>query len=241
MIATPRTPVLEKPRQTLHTLRTLRRTLDLLLGRRLKLFLIADAIVLLWTLVGMMLDTGDDPQGVYAQVVLVPLLILGLPALAGLVEVERRAGCLDLALSAPAVESYFLRRAGAVSALMAVQGWVLMLLTWFHEDRWFPILSSLSQVFVVAVFLGALALFWAVRLKTAGGVWLASIATTIVLKPWFFHNPVPDRHFGVHQSLLPREEALLDWIVSVAVLGAATVLLYFYARRRLRRPELLIA
>lgn len=225
----------------LRMLRSLRRTLDLLLGRRLKLFLIADAIAILWALVAMMLAAGDEPRAVYTQVVLFPLLILGLPALAGLVEVERRAGCLDLALSAPAVESYFLRRAGAVSALMALQGWALILLTWFHEGRWFPVLSSLTQVLVVAVFLGALALFWAVRLKTAGGVWLASIATTIALKPWFFHNPVPDRHYGVHQSLLPTEEALLDWVVSVAVLGAATVLLYFYARRRLRRPELLIA
>ena len=189
----------------------------------------------------MMLDTGDEPAAVYRQVVLVPLLILGLPALAGLVEVERRAGCLDLALSAPAVESYFLRRAGAVSALMALQGWTLILLTWLKEGRWFPILSSLTQVTVVSVFLGALALLWAVRLKTAGGVWLASIATTIALQQWFFHNPVPDRHFGVHQAFLPREEALIDWIVSVAVLGTATVLLYFYARRRLRRPETLIA
>jgi hypothetical protein len=222
-------------------LRSLRRTLDLLLGRRLKLFLIADVIIVLWTLVAMMLEAGDEPQTVYAQVVLVPLLVLGLPALSGLVEVERRAGCLDLALSAPAVESYFLRRAGAVSLLMALQGWALILVTWLHEGRWFPILSSLTQILAVAVFLGALALFWAVRLKTVGGVWLASIATAIALKPWFFHNPVPDRHFGVHQSLLPREEALVEWIVSVAVLGAATLLLYFYARRRLRRPELLIA
>lgn len=222
-------------------IRSLKRTLDLLLGKRLALFATADVVVVLWTLVAMMLDTGDEPAAVYRQVVLVPLLILGLPALAGLVEVERRAGCLDLALSAPAVESYFLRRAGAVSALMALQGWTLILLTWLKEGRWFPILSSLTQVTVVSVFLGALALFWAVRLKTAGGVWLASIATTIALQRWFFHNPVPDRHFGVHQALLPREEALIDWIVSVAVLGTAAVLLYFYARRRLRRPETMIA
>jgi hypothetical protein len=222
-------------------LRTLRTTLDLLLGRRLKLFAVADALVVGWTFVAMLLDAGDEPQAVYRQVVLVPLLILGLPALAGLVEVERRAGCLDLALSAPAVERYFLRRAVAVSSLMAVQGWVLILVTWFHEERWFPLLSCLVQVVVVSAFLGALALFWAVRLKTAGGVWLASIATTIALQRWFFHNPVPDRHFGVHAALFPREEALLDWTVSVAVLGAATVLLYFYARRRLRRPETMIA
>ena len=219
----------------------MKRTLELLLGNRLKLFATADLVVVVWTLLAMMLGTEAEPQDVYRQVVLVPLLILGLPALAGLVEVERRAGCLDLALSAPRVERYFLRRAAAVSALMAVQGWVLILLTWFQEDRWFPILSCLTQVLVVSVFLGALALFWAVRLKTAGGVWLASIVTTIVLNRWFFHNPVPHRHFGVRGSLLPREEDLIDWIVSVAVLGAATVLLYFYARRRLRRPETMIS
>jgi hypothetical protein len=219
----------------------MRRTLELLLGKRLKLFAVADVVIILWSLVDMMLGAGDEPDAMYRQVVLVPLLVLGLPALAGLVEVERRAGCLDLALSAPAVERYFLRRAGTVSALMAVQGWTLILLTWFKEGRWFPILSCLTQVTVVCVFLGALALFWAVRLKTAGGVWLASIATTIALQRWFFHNPVPGRHFGVHQGFLPNEEALVDWIVSVAVLGAATLLLYFYARRRLRRPETLIS
>lgn len=219
----------------------MKRTLELLLGNRLKLFAVADVVVVVWTLLSMMLATEAEPQDVYRQVVLIPLLILGLPALAGLVEVERRAGCLDLALSAPNVEVYFLRRAGAVSALLAIQGWVLILLTWLQEGRWFPILSCLTQVLVVSAFLGALALFWAVRLRTAGGVWLASIVTTIALHRWFFHNPVPHRHFGVHQALLPREEELIDWLVSVAVLGAATVLLYFYARRRLRRPETMIS
>jgi hypothetical protein len=222
-------------------LRSLRTTLDLLLGKRLRLFAVADALVIGWTFLGMLLDAGDEPQALYRQVVLVPMLILGLPALAGLVEVERRAGCLDLALSSPAVERYFLRRAVAVSLVMALQGWLLMLVTWLREEQSFPLVSCLAQVAVVSAFLGALALFWAVRLKTAGGVWLASIATTIALQRWFFHNPVPDRHFGIHAALFPREEALIDWTVSVAVLGSATVLLYFYARRRLRRPEMMIA
>lgn len=224
-----------------NALRSLRTTLDLLLGRRLRLFVVADVLVIGWTFLGMLLDAGDEPQALYRQVVLVPMLILGLPALAGLVEVERRAGCLDLALSAPAVERYFLRRALAVSFVMVVQGWLLMLVTWLREDHSFPLVSCLAQVAVVSAFLGALALFWAVRLKTAGGVWLASVATAIALQRWFFHNPVPDRHFGIHAALFPREEALLDWTVSVAVLGSATVLLYFYARRRLRRPETMIA
>lgn len=222
-------------------LRRLKTTLDLLLGRRLRLFAVADALVIGWTFLAMLLDAGDEPQAVYLQVVLVPMLILGLPALAGLVEVERRAGCLDLALSSPAVERYFLRRAVAVSLVMAVQGWLLMTVTWLREGCSFPLVSCLAQVAVVSAFLGALALFWAVRLKTSGGVWLASMATAVALQRWFFHNPVPDRHFGIHAAFFPREEALLDWAVSVAVLGSATLLLYFYARRRLRRPELLIA
>lgn len=225
----------------LRFLQGLRMSLDLLLGRRLVLFAIGDVVVVGWSLLAMLLEAGDEPQAIYRQVVLIPFLILGLPALAGLVEVERRAGCLDLALSAPRVESYFLRRAGAVSLLLTLQGAALILVTWLKEGRWFPILSCLAQVLVVSVFLGALSLFWAVRLKTAGGVWLASVSTVGLLYRWFFHNPVPDRHFGTRQSLFPREDDLVQWAVSVAVLGAATVLLYLYARRRLRRPETMIA
>jgi hypothetical protein len=232
---------MRRMKTALRTLRTLRTTLDLLLGKRLRLFAVADVLVIGWTFLGMLIDAGDEPQAVYRQVVLVPMLILGLPALAGLVEVERQAGCLDLALSSPAVERYFLRRAVAVSLLMVLQGWFLMAVTWLREGRSFPLVSCLAQVAVVSAFLGALALFWAVRLKTAGGVWLASVATAIALQRWFFHNPVPDRHFGIHAALFPREEALIDWTVSVAVLGSATLLLYFYARRRLRRPETMIA
>ncbi len=220
--------------------RTLRTTLDLLLGERLKLFLTADVLIVAWTFLAMLIDAGDEPQAMYRQVVLVPMLILGLPALAGIVEVERLAGCLDLALSSPGVESYFLRRAASVSAVMAAQGWILMLVTWLREGRSFPLVSCLIQVGVVSAFLGALALFWAVRLRTSGGVWLASTATAVALQRWFFHNPVPDRHFGIHAGFFPREEALIDWSVSVAVLGTATVLFYFYARRRLRRPETMI-
>ena len=42
--------------------RSLRRTLDLLLGKRLALFATADVVVVLWTLIAMMLDTGDEPR-----------------------------------------------------------------------------------------------------------------------------------------------------------------------------------
>ena len=85
------------------------------------------------------LDAPRDGGGrgdLYRYAFLLPSLLLALPALAGLVDLERRAGCLDLALSAPAAEAYFVRRAGAVCAVIAAQGFLVMLLGWLaHRPR----------------------------------------------------------------------------------------------------------
>lgn len=220
---------------------SLRLSLEMLVGRRLWLFALVDVLVLGSALLNMLLNSGEDPQALYRQVILVPFLILGVPALANLVDVERQAGCLDLALSTASVEAYFLRRAAAVAAVLSVQGWVLIVLDWLYEERWFPLPPVMLQVAVVSVFLATLALFWAVRLRTAGGVWLASMATVVAFGPWFFFNPVPDRLYGRYNGLVLTGEAALDWFASLAALSAASLLLYLYARRRLRRPETLIS
>jgi len=215
----------------------IRLTLELLLGRRLWLFAGIDALLILSQILSMLLGDGGEPPGIYTWVILFPFLLLGLPALSGIVEVERRAGCLDLALSTPGAVGYFVRRAAAVCGFMAVQGWVIAVADWFYEDRGFPLLTVLLQVAAVAFLVGALALFWAVRLKTAGAVWLASMATLVVLSPWFFRNPIPDIYFSRFGAwLLGRDEAL-PWLGSLAVLGTAATLFSLYARRRLRRPE----
>lgn len=221
-------------------LRTLRLSLELLLGRRLVLFGVLDALVLGWAFLAMLLADGE-PETLYRMVVLLPFLLLGLPTLSGLVVLERRAGCLDLALSAPDAEGYFLRRTASVCALMAAQGWAVMLAGWLFEDRGFPLLVALSQVAAVSLFLGAVALFWAVRLKSAGGVWLASMGTIVLLKDWFFFNPIPSRYWSSFGPLLLAAEESLPWLASLAVLAAATAIFYLYARRRLRRPESLIS
>ena len=119
---------------------------------------------------------------------------------------------------------------------------VIVLADWLIEG-WFPVLAVLGQVLVTAAFLGTASLFWAVRLRTAGGVWLASTATALALAPWLFFTPIPDRLFalGQYDRMLPYGAFGLDWAASVAVLGASAVLFFFYARRRLRRPETLIS
>lgn len=222
-------------------LRSLLLSLRLLLGRRLGLFAAIDALVLGGSLLAMLLESEGEPAELYRSIFLFPSLILALPALAGIVDLERRAGCLDLALSSPSAEVYFLRRAGAVCAVATLQGWLMMILGWVVYGLSFPILTTLVQILAVSLFFGAVSLFWAVRLKTAGGVWLATIVTLAILGKWFFFNPIPPRYGAKFGAFLPGAEAALPWVGSVAVLAAGSVLFFLYARRRLRRPELILS
>ena len=221
-------------------LRALRLTLELLLGRRLLLFALLDLAVVLAGLLSMLLE-GENADSPYLWMFLFPSLALGLPALAGMVDVERRAGCLDLALSAPAAELYFLRRAAAVGGLLAFQGTLVMLLAWIVGGRSFPLLSPLLSVLVASAFLAAVVLFWAVHLTSAGAVWLGSAGTAAVFSGALLRDPIPPRFGTVYGAFLPGLEAALPWASSLAVLALGAVLFFLYARRRLRRPELLIS
>ena len=93
-------------------------SLDLLLGRRLLLFAILDAIVVLWGL-SMALFEGEEPMGIYSGLVTFPFVLLALPAMADVIALERRAGSLDLALTASSTEAYFARRILTVCGLLA--------------------------------------------------------------------------------------------------------------------------
>jgi hypothetical protein len=222
-------------------LRSVRLSLGFLLGRKLGLFVTIDVLVVGYSLLSMLLDPSEkNPLAVYHYLFLVPAAILALPALAGIVDLERRAGCLDLALSAPDAEGYFLRRAGAVCGVAAAQGVVLVLIGWLYLERTFPLLPALLQIAVVSAFLGAVSLFWAVRLRTAGAVWLASAVTVGLMSRWFLFDPT-DRRFGVNRPLLPDGEEALPWLASFAVLALGATLFYLYARRRLRRPERMLS
>lgn len=222
-------------------LRSFRLSLALLLGRRLLLFVVIDVLVVGWLVMSMLLETDGDARDLYRFAFLLPSLILALPALAGMVDLERRAGCLDLALSAPAAEAYFVRRAGAVCAAIAAQGMVVMILAWLLMEHSFPLVPPLVQIVVISLFLGAVSLFWAVRLRTSGGVWLASAVTVGGSSPWFFASPIPPRFGAVYGTLLSGADESLAWLGSLAVLAAGAALFYLYARRRLRRPERMLS
>ena len=223
------------------TLQSLRLSLELLLGRRLALFATIDLLVVILAILMMLLESGGDPGEVYRSVFLFPALALALPALAGMVDLERRAGCLDLALSAPSAEGYFVRRAVAVCAVVAFQGEMTLLLSWLYSGFSFPILPPALQIVAASAFLGTVSLFWAVRLRTAGGVWLASAVSVGLMAKWFFFNPVAQDFGQLYGSFLPRAEDPLPWLASLGVLAGGSLLFVLYARRRLRRPELMLS
>lgn len=224
-----------------NALRSFRLALGFLLGRRLGLFLTIDALIVLRATWAMLLSVSGDSIAFYYFLFLMPSLALGLPALAGMVDLERRAGCLDLALSMPAAEAYFVRRAAAVAGAMALQGWFFVVVGWLYLERVFPLLLPLVSVALASAFLAAVSLFWAVRLARSGLVWVASLVTSFAAGHWLFFDPTDRPAGGYTAPFLPNLDGLLAWLESAAVLGVGTLLFYLYARARLRRPERMLS
>ncbi len=213
-------------------------TCQLLLDRRLWLYLAGDAFFLFAGLLEAIESMGkqDLLEQIYPWVVVMPMLVLGLPAMSGVVALERRAGSLDLALAVPSTEGYFLRRIAPVCALMVVQGWIVLLLT---AEGW-TLVRALYQCMATAALLAALVLFWAVRLKTSGAVLVASIMTIALLSPWIFYHPTRST-LGLATDFMGISLLVLAWCWKAAVQTLTAVILLLYARQRLRRPESMLA
>jgi hypothetical protein len=214
--------------------------LELQLGSRLFLFAVVDLVLLGSALFNSMVG-GGEPASVYLGVVILPLLLLGVPALANVVALERSAGSLDLALSVPDTERYFLRRSAAVCGLMTAQAWAVLLALWLVEARSFPLLPPLLQSAALAALLGAVVLFWAVRVQTAGGVWFSTLVTVALLGRWFFANPVPLRGSAASHPWIGELTESLEWAGGMVVLLLGAGFFFLHARRRLRRPERMLA
>ena len=212
---------------------------DLLLERRLWLYVIGDFFLLfLGVLQAIGSMKGDDwLEKLYPQLVIMPNLILGLPALASVVALERRVGSLDLALAVPSTQRYFIRRVAPVCAVLMVQSWIVLALA---ADGW-ELLRAVIQGSVLTLFLGALALFWASRLKTSGAVLAASLVSVAAMSRWIFTNPVTTPTLGVPADLFGITLPNLAWCWDVTVMLLATTILYLYARERLRHPEAMLA
>ncbi len=212
---------------------------QLLLDRRVWLYLVGDAYFIFAGLLVAIDEMGRSGllEGLYPRIVVAPMLVLGLPAMSGVLALERRAGSLDLALAVPSTERYFLRRVVPICWFLTVQGWLVLLLA---ADGW-NLVRALYQCTVTAALVGVLALFWAVRLKTSGAVLVASAVSIGLLTPWVFYSPAMPFVEGASLEFLGVPLDVLAWIWKATVQTLAVVILFLYARTRLRRPESMLA
>lgn len=219
--------------------RGLHRDLEVALERRLMLFLIADVAVLVFASLQVLL--ASDPRAtLYPLVVVLPLVLLGIPALADSVGLERRAGCLELALTLPAPERYFLRRIARVVLVLAAQGVVVVLVTWLVNRRELPLVPVLLSALLAAVFVGCVVLLWASRLRSVTSVWFSSLATVGVFSSWLLENPVPPRSTVGQGQFFAEWTVSLEWATNAGQLAAASIAMFLWSRRWLRQTERLL-
>ena len=214
-----------------------RLSLRLLTERRAALFISVDALFLF---AGILIGLGGNGSVTefWLPLFLMPLLVLGVPMLADTVAVERRSGTLDLALTSPGARFYFERRVGAVIALAILQGWLAMILvrTSMRSEP-FPLFGPMVQTVSVSLFVGAVALNWAVRVRGAGAVIFATYATAGVFSPWLFANPIhPPTTMNGPMSV----GDIIEWSQNNLVILAAAATFYLYARQRFSRQEVII-
>lgn len=233
-------------------LRVLRRGVDdleLLLEGRLLLFLIGDFLAMVWGIFSALLAGGKIDK-VYALGVLLPTLPMLCSALSSVIALERRAGSLDLALAAPSPTRFFLRRLWPPLVLAWLQGNLVLLLAFFEAHRLDEIFAgqlrqtgnllraSISWVLVLLT-VAAINLFWATRLRTGGGVFVANLLSLLALSPFLFHPPIlgPKR---LHPAdLFDVYHAELVWLWPQVVLILTALLFSSAGLARLRRPEVL--
>jgi hypothetical protein len=214
-----------------------RYALELLLEKRLWLFAVADIFLLFSALLSILGGGGKDYE-IFVYVALLPFLLLAVPALSGVVALERRAGSLDLALAVPSTERYFVLRVVPVALFFILQAWLILVPSF---ETWGNLLRALFQSLEVMLLLVALVLFWAVRLRTSGAVLAASWVSVGLLSRWIFFDPTISRSGGAPERLFGLPLPVLEWAWNSLVLALATFILYQYARERLRRPEVLLS
>jgi hypothetical protein len=215
----------------------IRLSLRLLTERRAALFITIDALFLFSGIFIALAGTGSVTE-FWLPMFLMPLLVVGVPMLSDTVAVERRSGTLDLALTSPGARFYFERRVGAVVVAAILQGWFAMILArLMMRTEPFPLSGPLMQTISVALFIGAVTLNWAVRVRGAGAVIFATYATAAAFSPWLVSNPI---HPPTTMNGPMTIGDLVAWSQNNLVLLAAAAIFYLYARQRLAHQEAII-
>lgn len=214
-----------------------RLSLALLVSRRPWLFIAADALMLLGLALSVVVG-GAMPTDTYDACVIIPAFVLGIPLMSDVVAMDRRAGSLDLALSSESGGRAFERRLLAAGSLLLAQSWLVVLIAWWNSQYAFAVVPPLVHAFALVAAVAAISLFWAVRLKTAGAVAVATVGTLLLMGRWSLAGPLTDE--VVYTRFLPPAALLLPRFTGSLVLLSGALIAWMHARRRLSRPELLL-
>jgi len=215
----------------------------LMLGRKALAVIIIDLLLVVnVAILGLM---ASDRVVSFLPVSL-PFLLLGIPLLADIVAMERRAGSLDLVLAIPSSHGYFQRRVLALAILMLLQGVTVLIFDRVFLGT-FSLVPAILFIVVQLLFISTAVLFFASIMKSPGAVTLAVFGVILLVSPWFFTVPLyagqmedgSNAGYG-ELSFWMSPYAVLAWLKPVAVLLLASVIMYSYARRRYRLPELLL-
>ncbi len=211
-------------------------SVNLLMGRGAWKYAILDSLIILYCLGAALISIEETVEMVFTIAVLLPLLVIGVPLMSNSVDLERRAGTLDIALTSRGARFYFERRVGGLSAIFFVQSCLIVLL--LRALIGFHLAPAIGQALIVNLFIGATVLLWCVLLRSAGAVMLATWLTCLVFVRWLSSSPV--FRFDDVTGPMDRTE-FLTWAGTNAVLLLAAVILYLYAIRKLSRPEEIIS
>lgn len=203
-------------------------SLGLLLDRGGVVLVATDVVLLLLVLLVSSVE-GGSTYALYMCVIL-PELLLGIPLLAGLIDVERRAGCLELVFTSPSADHYFDIRAGALALIIIAQGLCVLTVGWLFITR-FAFLPAVCQLITSTSFVVAVSLFWCTRCRARATVAGASLFSVVVAAPLLIRNPIRSDW---------TSEGIRGFIVSNLFLVGLCLAGYFAARRRLQQPAALI-
>lgn len=208
-------------------------SVNLLMGRGVWKYAILDSVLILGCLTAALFSIDDSSAGaLFRFAVVVPLLVFGVPLLANVVDLERRAGTLDIALTSRGARFYFEQRAFGLVSIFFVQSVVvvliLRLLLAFH--LWPPLVQAAN----VCLFVGCAGLLWGVMLRSAGAAMIATWATSLAFAKWLFSSPI--FRFDDISGPMDRTE-FLTWGSANLVIVVAALVFYLYTIRKLSRPE----
>jgi hypothetical protein len=213
-----------------------RRLLPVVAGGKVSIMVIANAFFVIFLLIMTLLEGGAASSAIEACVIL-PAMILVVLCSSDTVAQLRATGELELAVTLASPAQVLLHRLAPVLLIAVIQVLVVSAVLMTSYTPWKPLVGLLLTVLPLALAV-VTSLYWNLRLRGAGAVVGASLATVIAAFFWLSNAEM----FSEAENRFTH--SVLDVVLSClgGQLGLllAAIWLATLARRRLQRAEELL-